>query len=1204
MKRLMGHVLLMICAALWHNVAEGAGFMTTAAVARPLPMEAPPAVVAGDRLYMSHLMAATSTGVTGAAMTSWGQALVAAGYNAMWLHCDNYYAPTNEPDFNSGYVGESKYPAAVTAWQAAAGAAGNLKIMAGLLGNVQDINYKFLQVLKDVFAHATTLRVDGKPVVAIYDVRTNVESIVAFAETYGYDKDDYLLFCYTRFPPGGISHTTDPDDYDDLFAGYPSIDGLLGFAVDFTPSDSNFDAKRDMIIAENALMAARCAAAGKYAVAGVSGYYLSTGAPHDLGFARMAAIWDGILTLDVLGVSDTTANDIVEVSHMGPLPNVVAGLVEWPPVGGFAYGPNTRRPVVDHSGMQRFLRPWVDAWLAEEPAPVFTEDRLFAWYQLHPKSASVMPKNNAGDIPASIASDAGVDFSWWSSAQNPFTTRPPHAEWAPVDNIRVAAHLTEAGKLRINGSTSGTTFGAGTGYYEVSLSSFRGVPEFAIVRNGADVAVGSGPQAITDQVWPGAWSPMVVELPLDEPFTYEFFVGPSGNDGNDGLTPGTALATLTAARNRLRVATGRTAGETAISGPWNGAAITLLGGTYFLENEVGGALRLDGRDSGDDGAPVVWRAADGASPVFTAAHRIVTGEWSLVTSADAVAWARLPAGIRAQVYKADLTGDLTDFGQITYDKGSPNTPSNLMFFTAGGQWRPWARRSSDDTAWWKFDTGLTTTRFRDAQAELGGYDPAGQLIVCQAFPAVEYQPNYTPVNGITNVGGGVYEVLTGFTYGISWAEGYTLSSGVGPNSGRYRFLNALEDMAAGYAVWIPSSKTIYYLPPSGGAPPDATVSATAIGITLSSTNHLTMEGLTLDGARDIVVKVVSGTGVVFDGCTFRNYGSAGVRFGDALGGNVYANHVISGDCWESGVRDCTFRWFGGSAMQGRSGNRVALQDGECFFTGNTVRDGSFSDLEGGVYLFGHGWTVSGNTFQDMPGPIAQLNGNAAVFSGNTVTNVCRVLGDASAVYSGRSHTRMENVISGNTFLDVGAAGRTNPPHITSATWGVYLDDAVAGFTVTGNTFTNSSASVGGSGLLVASGRRTVVTDNVFTNVHKVVGVRTWHGFLISERFGASTILLDKANIDGSGVGVDDAPWVSTAPYSVLNTEADDGTLEKPVNCTITGNQCTSDSVLVEIWDRAAAPGTGAISYINLSQVNKNQAGSNEILDNLKAVSLQ
>jgi len=94
----------------------------------------------------------------------------------------------------------------------------------------------------------------------------------------------------------------------------------------------------------------------------------------------------------------------------------------------------------------------------------------------------------------------------------------------------------------------------------------------------------------------------------------EFHVSPKGDDGNPG-TQAKPFATLEAARDAIRA---QAKGE--------GATVQLHGGRYFRDTP----FVLEPQDSGAAGKPVVYKAADGETPILDGG-RLITG-WKPLTA--------------------------------------------------------------------------------------------------------------------------------------------------------------------------------------------------------------------------------------------------------------------------------------------------------------------------------------------------------------------------------------------------------------------------------------------------------------------------------------------------------------------------------------------------------------------------------------------
>jgi Glycosyl hydrolase family 71 len=472
-----------------------------------LPAGGDGGVDAGIALYSSHLMLA----FVGHAhnLRAWIQQMKDSGYNHIWAHMDDY----------GGY-----YVASLRAVLDAAQAVGGITVSPGTAGGMTDV--KVAQVVRDSFDHPAMLKVGGKRVYLDYGHDTaQFERAVALLTDAGIERSSYLLLVNTLYPvangTGWTEHASGTPAtvavVNHAFDIDPNIDGVVNFAVDKGSSDTA--TVISLINNENSVTTQAGRGRNKLTVAGVNAFYASVQFT-DLGFAGAAELWQAILALPQRPelVNDTTANDYVELSYMSPLENLSQDGLAYVPLAdaGYFLGQQVRTPLVDHSGVQKFLRPWANAYVTGAAQPAFPTDRMFAWYTLHPATAQSL-----ATMPPAVAALGGpFTQNWWDGTIYA-TARSQVGGFNQIDHlktvlasrlgvIRMAAHLTAPAQLEINGTRS-AVFPAGPAYFEVAQT--LGTPTFAIVRNGAVVRAGSGPQAISGSVWPGGWNPLIVEIP-------------------------------------------------------------------------------------------------------------------------------------------------------------------------------------------------------------------------------------------------------------------------------------------------------------------------------------------------------------------------------------------------------------------------------------------------------------------------------------------------------------------------------------------------------------------------------------------------------------------------------------------------------------------------------------------------------------------
>jgi hypothetical protein len=97
-----------------------------------------------------------------------------------------------------------------------------------------------------------------------------------------------------------------------------------------------------------------------------------------------------------------------------------------------------------------------------------------------------------------------------------------------------------------------------------------------------------------------------------------------------------------------------------------------------------------------------------------------------------------------------------------------------------------------------------------------------------------------------------------------------------------------------------------------------------------------------------------------------------------------------------------------------------------------------------------------------------FQGNNHLIQYNDIYNVCNATADAGAIYTGRDWSFQGNVIRYNFIHDLSS------PFTNWQIFGVYLDDAASGITVTGNLFYN----IHGYATMNGGGRDNVWTNNV------------------------------------------------------------------------------------------------------------------------------
>jgi hypothetical protein len=446
--------------------------------------------------------------------------LKAAGYNLIWLHADDY---------------TSAEKTKMDEIFAAAATVGGIEVIPGAAGFVS-VN-KQVQLIIDMWNHPALLKVNNRKVFAAYDYRKNYLTEVmqvlqqSLTGVIGGNPDystnfwyhlDMWAHSYYPYPDGsggwigedtgGNGWALAESDVTHIYENKPNLSGLINFAVDEGfPSPYSNDTIKQRIIDTNERIRTASLARFKYATGGVSAFYASA-SYEDLGFAGLAAIWQDIINLAPAdrpqNMADITANDFVELSYISPLSIAPTnGKSYYPALGsGYFLGANTRLVTLDHSGMQAFCKPFINAYLNNQSSVTITTEKMFCQYWLH------LPGTvGTATIPAELV--GYVDQTTWDSWVYSVSGFAAVKNWleATLDGvpvipgygkIRMAAHLTAPGYLKIN-NTMSSLMSAGIAYFDIP--AVLGQPVYSIIgADGTTVRMtGLGKLPITEDPYPG-----------------------------------------------------------------------------------------------------------------------------------------------------------------------------------------------------------------------------------------------------------------------------------------------------------------------------------------------------------------------------------------------------------------------------------------------------------------------------------------------------------------------------------------------------------------------------------------------------------------------------------------------------------------------------------------------------------------------------
>jgi len=546
-----------------------------------------------------------------------------------------------------------------------------------------------------------------------------------------------------------------------------------------------------------------------------------------------------------------------------------------------------------------------------------------------------------------------------------------------------------------------------------------------------------------------------IEIP-DTGFAKEFFVSPTGNDANDGLSPDRSgvsgpFATIAHARDEVRKLR-------KISLPKGSVAVNLRGGVYQLPE----SLTFTQEDSGSEGSSVVYRSYKEEKPRLAGGKVLKASDFATVTDAETAK--RLAPEARGKVLVADLKAlglkHIGPFPDIFKDGGG------IFELFLNGKRMKLSRWPYDDYTTMKQvlvigeKTGRTNVpcvfEYRDEEParwnSTNGVWLKGQWRVGWEDPAIKVGAISATNHQIT------------FATGISGGIGSKYKRTTAPyGSGQEKWcaINLPEEIRhpGQWAVDFNSQK-LYFWPPTPLKDAEIVVSQLDQPlVSLNGAENLAFIGLTFEGSLGEGMIIANGLRDLVAGCTFLNLGGNGIQ-------------LQGRGC---GIQSCDMHDLGKGCVivSGNPGDRKNLTQSGNYIVNNhlhhygvlkaqysaainTARLVDNAKRDEGVV----GCYVAHNAIHHAPRDAFLYGGNDNVFEFNEIYRCAYDTADTGAFYAWLDWTLRGVVIRYNFIHDT--VGGFNP------------DDGAGGSFVFGNIFTGER-----SGVWIASGPDNSIVNNVF-----------------------------------------------------------------------------------------------------------------------------
>lgn len=536
------------------------------------------------------------------------------------------------------------------------------------------------------------------------------------------------------------------------------------------------------------------------------------------------------------------------------------------------------------------------------------------------------------------------------------------------------------------------------------------------------------------------------------------YVKSGAKDGDGSMA--SPLGSLEEARDKVR--------EIKKSGyPEKGICVYFRGGVYTMAKGVD----FGAEDSGEEGAPVVYRAYGNEDVRFVGGVELDISEFKDVT--DDYGKSAIPKSVAAKVKSINLSDKgIDDVGELSYlghgmyymaqiEALSLNqTPAPELIFENNSM--TLARYPND---------GFMTI---DDVVE-GGTDVAEYL-------KAEEKPEIVPMT----IRGGGDRLKNWVGAKDPWVFGYwkwdwsdmtmrvasinadsgtfttDIPSAYLPQKGqRFYAYNLLEELDSPGEYYIDRDTSIlYFYPPKASGTAMLTIMDKAF-LNMNGAENIEFKSLSMSGSRENGVYMTNCKNITIEHCIIDKTQTVGV-FGEYANYNV---KLLSNNIQNTGKS--AINLVGGDFEKGLPSGNV-IENNWIHGFGRLQKTYAY-----GVMIRGYNTRVSHNKIHNCPHAALGFSGNDHIIEYNEIFDALKQTDDMGAIYTGRAKIDRGTVIRNNYIHDL-YTDSTNSAGI----FGIYLDDKMDGITIESNVFEN----IAGSAVFVNGGRDNTVQDNVLINV--------------------------------------------------------------------------------------------------------------------------
>ena len=548
---------------------------------------------------------------------------------------------------------------------------------------------------------------------------------------------------------------------------------------------------------------------------------------------------------------------------------------------------------------------------------------------------------------------------------------------------------------------------------------------------------------------------------------HEIYVSPGGRSEATGSKED-PFASLQGARDAIRQAKSDYPGNFL----QKTTTVYLRRGFYSLSE----SLLLDGRDSGGEKHPIIYRAYQEEKVSITGAIRI-SPEMVRSVSDKAISERIIEVKARDQVREIDLKSlnvpntinwKISGFGRPYVESGIELFINGKPYFLAGYPNQGKIQIHPEDV----LDPGIKDStaypgKLRFPSDRIKHWPKSSEAMAFGSF-AYAWATDQLRIGAIDPEKQEITFADT-HVYGLSGMKEWN----------KYRIFNLLEEIDQPGEFYVERAAGKLYFYPYSPINPQDTILVSVLGDPLVKIEHadnINFEGITFEASRGIGVSIVNGRNNLLKNCVLRNLGMLAVRIGKGYNSFGSSHHNLNSEGGHSnGILNCWIENIGSGGICLGGGDRKTLEP-----AGNLISDCEFTNCGRLAYAYkcpvnihGVGNIIRHCNFNESPATDIYLHGNNHIIEYNLIQDACTFMDDQGAFYLGRNPSESGNVVRYNLFKNIGRFGRT---------MAVYLDDGACGTSVYGNVFYKA----GSRNIVVGGGSFNPVTANIF--IDSTIGI--------------------------------------------------------------------------------------------------------------------